>query len=240
MVDNYIAVMLHWENNPASTNALAVDYSEGLENTALYKFPGETFGIFSELFGDGAPNMSFLIRVNTLDNGNPITNTETLSYNVYLGLANEFPDISNWDLLNSSPLTDISLLDNYSQNVDPNEIYRYAVETIYTEGNSEVTFSNEISGGLLDIEELLANNSGILLYPIPSNDIITIKFESFIGLNTSIGMFDILGKRVDVIDTSEIHHGLITKNISNLENGIYFLKFNIDGVIINKKFIVNH
>ncbi|MBT3871003.1 MAG: T9SS type A sorting domain-containing protein [Flavobacteriaceae bacterium] len=32
---------------------------------------------------------------------------------------------------------------------------------------------------------------------------------------------------------------MVTKNISFLQSGVYFFKINIDGVIINKKFIVN-
>jgi hypothetical protein len=183
--------------------------------------------------------MSFHVRVNTLDDGSPITNTETLTYNVHRGLASEFPDISNWDLLNPTPITDVSLVDVGSGNLDPNEYYRYAVETVYNEDYSEVTFSNSILGGVLSNSDFELMNANIAVYPVPTSNQITISLGLEMQTSEPILAYDTLGRKVFVILPSEIENGIVTKNVNDLQSGMYFLKINIDGVFINKKFIVN-
>ena len=71
-------------------------------------------GFLSDLIG--VPS-SFLLRVNTLDDGSPITNNESVTYNVYRGLASEFPDTSNWTMINSSPVSDLDLVDTDGTNI---------------------------------------------------------------------------------------------------------------------------
>ena len=232
--------MIHWQNNTESTNFLVLDYSDPeITNSAAIKYPGESIVLLSDFFGNEAPNMSFHVRVNTLDDGSPITNSETLTYNVHRGLASEFPDISNWDLLNPSPITEVSLVDVGGGNLDPNEYYRYAVETIYIEGESEVTFSNSILGGVLNNSDFDMMNANIAVYPVPTSDQITISLG--LGMQTSepILAYDTLGRKVLEIDPSEINNGMVTKNVNHLQSGMYFIKINIGGTILNKKFIVN-
>ncbi len=240
VVTNTISVMIHWQNNPESTNSLVIDWSNpDITNSASIKYPGESIMLLSDFFGNDAPNMSFHVRVNTLDDGSPITNTETPTYNVYRGLASEFPNISNWDLLNSTPITEVSLVDIGDPNLDPNEYYKYAVETIYTEGMSEVTFSNNVLGGILGNSDFDLMNATIAVYPVPTSNNITISLGLGVQTNESILAYDTLGRKVLEIDPSEINNGMVTKNTNHLQSGMYFLKINIDGVIINKKFIVN-
>ena len=79
----------------------------------------------------------------------------------------------------------------------------------------------------------------IYVYPVPSNNIITINLGSNLSTNNPIEAYDSLGRQVLMINPSELDNGVVTKNISFLQSGVYFFKINIDGVIINKKFIVN-
>ncbi|NGX85392.1 carboxypeptidase regulatory-like domain-containing protein [Aequorivita sp. KMM 9714] len=233
-----IAVGVHWQNNAASTHALAVDYSDPTApNTAFIKYPSEQIELLTDVLS-GFPSASFHVRLNTLDDDEPITNGESLSYNVYRGLASEFPDISNWVQLNSTPITDVSFVDANWPLTNPQEQYRFAVETIYTEENSEVTFSNIIDGSILGMIDTELSNS-IQLYPNPANSILHIQFDNNSSDLDSIDIIDVLGRFVDKID-SNFNGKTISHDVSNYGNGVYFLKFNFSGKETYKKFIINN
>lgn len=232
-----ILVAVHWQNNPESTNSLVVDFSdENIPNTAIIKYPAQTYQLLNEFLG-GAPNMSFHVRVNSLDDGNPDTNNEILSYNIHRGLASEFPDTSNWELLNDVPITETSYIDTDWGSTLPSEQYRYAVETIYAEEISEVTFSNVIDGNILNVseEDLL---SSVVIYPVPAKDQLNIISGYPIDDRSEILILNVLGQYVDEITPDDQNAHLI-KDISRLSNGVYFVKMSVNGVIINKKFIVS-
>ena len=218
-------------------NFLALDYSdESIFNGAIIRYPGQIPDLLSDFIG--GPNMSFLLRVNTLDDDTPTTNNEAVTYNVYRGLASEFPNTSNWALLNASPVLELDLIDSDRTDIDPDVFYRYAVETIYTNGESEVTFSNEIIGGLLSVTDYQYLTSDVQIYPNPADEFINIKLGNNAQTNKPIEIFDALGKQVLSIDASMIQNGLITKNINALQSGLYFVKVHIDNTIVTKKMIV--
>lgn len=240
VVTKTITAMVHWQNNAASTNALVVDYSDpNISNSAMIKYPDVNPQLLNVFLGNDSPKMSFIVRVNTLDDGNPVTNTEAVTYNVYRGLNSEFPDMSNWEKINLSPIASVSLIDLNTSSIDPNESYRYAVETIYSNGISEVTYSKSFTGNTLGINDIQSLSSQIKVYPVPTNDSITIKFGSNIQVSKPIKVFDILGKEVFTIQPSNIKNGAITKSVNTLQKGIYLIRMDVEGAIINKKFIVN-
>jgi hypothetical protein len=233
-----IMVAVHWQNNPESTNALVTDYSDPLiPNTAVIKYPGQPITLLSEAIG--AFESSFHVRINTLDDGTPNTNNEVLSYNVKRGLASEFPNTSNWELLTPSPVTDLSFVDTDWGSTSASEQYRFAVETIYSQDLSEVTFSNVIDGGVLGITENVLEKM-VVVYPVPTSNLINIAVSSFSDSITSIQIYDVLGKFIDEINVDNLSNGVLTKDVSSFENGIYFLKINFGETLINKKFIVSN
>lgn len=240
VVNKTITAMVHWENNPATTNALVVDWSDpNISNSAMIKYPDTNPMLMSVFLGSGAPKQSFILRVNTLDDGNPITSTETVSYNVYRGLASDFPNASKWEKLNKLPVSDLSFIDLKTSIINPNEYYRYAIETVYADGLAEVTYSNSIGGdNLLEVADYLSLSSEIHVYPVPTSDRINIKLGSSIQLSKPIKVFNIIGKEILNIAPSEIQNGYISKSVNALQSGIYLLRFEIDNVIINKKFVV--
>ncbi len=236
VVSDAFMAAVHWQNNAETTNFLSVDYSDAnIFNGAVIRYPGELPGLLSDLIG--VPS-SFLLRVNTLDDGSPITNNESVTYNIYRGLASEFPDTSNWTQLNASPVSDLDLVDTDGTNIDPNVLYRYAVETIYTNGQSEVTFSNEIIGSLLSTTDFDFIASDIQIYPVPAEDDITIKILSNIQLDKPVEIYDSLGKQVLSISQSEFKNGEVTKSVNTLQSGIYFVKLYADNTVLTKKIIV--
>jgi len=236
VVHDPIFAALHWQNNPETTNFLSIDYSDvNIFNGALIRYPGQNPIFLSDLIG---VQSSFLLRVNTLDDGTPITNNEIVTYNVYRGLANEFPDTTNWELLNNIPISDLSMVDMNMANIDANEHYRYAVETLYNNGQSEVTFSNEILGqqilSILDLEALAIQVS---IFPNPASDIVNIRLENNLDVDSGIELYDALGKQIIINDTRNFTDGNITINTESIASGLYFLKIKINNTDIYKRFI---
>jgi len=234
-----IAVAVHWQNNPESTNSLAIDYSNSsVPNTAFIKFPGESIELLTDFFG-GGPDSSFHVRVNTLDDGNPDTNNEELGFNVLRGLASEFPDTSNWELLNTTPVTGTSYIDDDTSSTVPAEEYRYAVEVVYAEENSAETFSNVIDGALLNVSQP-DPESGVALFPVPASEVIYLSTALPIDEGSNVQIYDLTGKLVDSIVPVYGSNARMSKNISKLANGVYFVELMINNTIIHKKFIVNN
>ena len=133
----------------------------------------------------------------------------------------------------------LSLIDLKTSSIDPSKFYRYAVETLYSNGISEVTFSNSVAGNVLGISDVQQLSSEISVYPVPANDKINIKFGPNIQVSKPIKVFDILGKEVLMLKSSNIKNGSISQSVNSLQKGIYLIRIDVDGVIINKKFIVN-
>ncbi len=237
VVNSNIMVAVHWQNNPETTNYLSVDYSDvNIFDGAVIRFPDELPNLLSSIIG---VSCSFLLRVNTLDDGSPTTNGEAVTYNIYRGLASEFPDTSNWDLLNSQPLSDLSFIDADTGSLNPNEVYRYAVETIYNNGVSEVTFSNSILGGSLSVGDFQYINSRISVYPIPTKDRLTVTLDPSLKMDQYMQIYDITGKHVSSISPSVFDNNRTIIDVQALQSGMYFLKLNVEGVSITKKFQVN-
>ena len=240
VVYNDVAVMVHWQNNPNTTNFLIIDYSlSTIQNTAAIRYPSQSIQLLSDFFGNGQ-SQSFHVRVNILDDGSSITSEEQLTYNIYRGLASEFPNISNWDLLNTSPITNLSHLDMDTAGIDINEDYRYAVETIYSDGLSEVTFSNIISGNLLDVDDNDYITSQIKVYPVPASDKVTIYISPQLGLESSILIHDVLGRQQGEIELSKIKNGTAILDVTNYAAGMYFIEFNVENKVAYKKLIIKH
>ena len=234
-----IAVMVHWQNNEETTNFLNVDFSDPqIPNTAAIRYPNESIQLLSDFF-ENMQNQSFHVRLNTLDDGDLATNNEVLNYNVYRGFESEFPTISNWQLLNETPITNEIFEDTKLDNIEPNEIYRYAVETNYVEGNSEVTFSNKVADLILGIEDDNYILDQVKIYPIPTKDFLNISLPPQLKLPSSIKIHDVLGNQIEEIGSLNSQNSYISVDLTNYTKGIYFLKFGTGLNVFYRSFIVN-
>lgn len=101
----------------------------------------------------------------------------------------------------------------------------YAVDKAFNYSN-ELLVSDATLG--LDTNTVL----DFKIYPNPASDIITI--ESNNTELTSIAVYDILGK--EVLSQKELKNNRI--DVSNLNNGVYFLKINANRNSITKKIII--
>ena len=93
--------------------------------------------------------------------------------------------------------------------------------------------TNEItkfySDGILGISENLLEN--IAIYPNPASTVLNINNAK----NANIQVFDILGKTIFSQENISVNERI---NISNLENGTYFIKISMDNAVTTKKFLI--
>ncbi len=230
-----VFVAVHWQDNQASTNALCIDFSnENIPNTAAIKYPDQDIVLLSDFFG-GGPNLSFLIRAHTLNFGSNLSNGEELTYNVYRGLASEFPDFSNWSQINQFPISELETLDSewdiFGNNVD----IRYAVETIYSLGYSEVTFSNTVNGNTLGTDEWIGAGIHVAVFPNPATEVLNLSVDTDVITACQIEIFNSSGKLIYMDEMSK----RLSINIQDFTTGIYFVRFNLNGLILSKKFVVS-
>jgi alpha-amylase len=83
------------------------------------------------------------------------------------------------------------------------------------------------------IEELIEEN-GILVYPNPSKESITIEFTGDFSIQPEWIIFDLSGKKVL---SGNVANFLFNIDISNLMNGYYVFSAKVNGVEVRKKFV---
>lgn len=219
--------MVHWEDNPESTDPLTIDYSENVQNTAYIKYPGEAPVLFSDF--TGGYNGSFFVRVNTLDEQTGKGNREVLSYNIYRGLVENIDEAHTWAALNNVPITDTIFIDETWSSNDPLE-YTYAVEAIYVEGYANFTFSNFIAGFTSIGDNNIADDN-VVIYPNPASA--TINLSGVEG--STIAIYNIMGEE---LFSAKIYTPKTKIDVSSYEDGAYFIRVNGLNVQSVKKLVI--
>lgn len=224
-VNSDFYAMVHWKNNEFNTDALAVDYNNGI-NSAYILYPNEEPIILSDFLN--IPKISCMIRVNTLEHTKSKDNKEVLSYNVYRGPANEI-NLAPWEWspLNSSPITELFYIDN-NWTTTNGELTTYAIEAVYEEGNSDFSFSNFVEI-ITPTEELERMNYKI--YPNPTADLLYLE-----GMESeTIFIYNIQGV---LIHERKIQSGLEQISLKHLSIGEYLIQVGQNSsshkLIINK------
>jgi len=238
VVDQDVMIGIHWVNNLESTNALAIDYSSpSVQNMAAIKYPGSPIELFNEFTGNNGLNMAFLVRMNVQLDGPTNPNAISLGYNVYRGLASQFPDITDWELLTDSPIFETSYEDvDWWTQTDQGELYRFAVEAVYPEGLAEVTFSNALMGAGLGIGENDVQSS-ISLYPNPAVEVINLAAS---GLQTlsKLRIYDMSGKIV--YSQEEVPATGCSIQVGQFASGMYMVHLLVNNEDVVKKVVIGH
>ncbi len=86
------------------------------------------------------------------------------------------------------------------------------------------------------IEYTKASNSNFDLYPNPALDYIYLDFHRPVGIKDPIEIFDVNGKLVQSEQAPESSN-MIKTDISGLNQGVYFIKFTLNGEAIVRKFL---
>ncbi len=88
------------------------------------------------------------------------------------------------------------------------------------------------------VTSLIENNSSenIVMYPNPANTIVTITVNSLMELNSSISIVDMLGREIfnTEINSLQTENNTFKLDISELNNGIYFVLINSDKRFVKK------
>lgn len=162
-------VMISWSGLFAQSTFLAIDTTSTTPDYAYYRYPDGDFQLLSNLTGQHG---TFLIHANAMtepasQQGGRAVN----SYDISMGLLGDIDNAQNWPLLNEAPLTTNEFTDlNWPPMASGK--YIYAVKALYTNGESEFSFSN-----ILDF--VYVNNTYVAapelqVYPNPASDVVTI------------------------------------------------------------------
>ncbi|MDD2965118.1 MAG: T9SS type A sorting domain-containing protein [Bacteroidales bacterium] len=141
-------------------------------------------------------------------------NRGVVGYNVYRRYSTE----TEWTLLNATPLTDTTYTDNLPEFGE----FCYVVKAVHAAFNNstiESPESNEHCGWMMVGQQEL-NAQSISVYPNPATDKLTVKTTSEI---TRVELVNYLGQ---VVRNQQVSgSGVYTLNVSELESGVYFVKF---------------
>ena len=184
--------MIHWNALDAVTPLIAFEtgYNTPAPNLARYKYEGESIGVFSDLGAEGIFEMGVEV---TLNNGTKTVlenNKAREGYNVYRGLTSEIGEFDALTPLNSALITSTDDVANYIDDTWPPAeagYYTYAVEAVYTEGISEMAFTQTIPYGIYSTVDInvTANNAvsteGAFLKLQNNNGNDLYQYESIIG-----------------------------------------------------------
>jgi PKD repeat protein len=121
---------------------------------------------------------------------------------------------------------------------DKSGTYSVKLRVVYDGGADDTLRNNYINVLTTSMNEISLNNFNLALYPNPAKN--NIFVESSVDNNNSvIELFNILGKKFHTIDFDKISNNKLEINISNLNKGIYFIKFTTENnVSKTEKFIV--
>ena len=80
-----------------------------------------------------------------------------------------------------------------------------------------------------------ASQSSVLIYPNPASTVINISIENFSNSETSITMYDVTGRIVKNVSTTEKS---LSIDRGDLRSGIYFVQVKIGDSIVTKKVVL--
>lgn len=208
--------MIRWENNPETTHYLSCEDGElaahGM-NLGYIMYPGEAPYLVSDII---EKTITFEIIVHTeieeevTDNGGKAVE----GYNVYFGKFEDIMFSMTWTPLNSALVADLSYVDETWPPAEEGE-YIYAVEAVYTTGESVFSYSNTLNYVPVGVEEFDA--SEVKIYPNPARNILFIE-NSVSG--TAI-IYSITGQH---IGDYQLNGQLNEINVDNFKDGLYLMK----------------
>lgn len=150
------------------------------------------------------------------------------NYNDIIGLGAHISNIDNIYAINNNFQSDIlSLNDNF--------------HIVYISNNENKEFESNIVSTVLNLN----NSSDIFIYPNPiyNGNNITFRFNSGIQINNiELKLYNINGQLINVKKIGSLDYTFENFNYktvqlfnNSMQSGIYFISFNLDGKIINKK-----
>jgi len=156
----------------------------------------------------------------------------TLTGNDYFNNANIYEYNFNW---NTGDTTNTLIVDSAHYGIG---LHTFIVSVVNKESIFNCITEDTITIEIKNCSSVnnIENKNNISLYPNPANNLIIIANETLKYIQ-NLQIFDVTGQ----ICNSNIFDQENTIDISNLQNGIYFIKITFDdNSLITKKFIVKH
>lgn len=123
-------------------------------------------------------------------------------------------------------------LDFFSNGNSGSGVMKVAIKSVKTGYTDTITAEGKVWP--VAVKETVKQNKEFSFYPNPAKDELVLKYNS--KENIQVEIFNILGSKVKSFN---LFGGQTSINISDLENGIYFLRFKDDGKTISKTFTKN-
>jgi hypothetical protein len=116
--------------------------------------------------------------------------------------------------------------------------YSIKLQATYQGGSDDTTRTNyiTITGGNSAVKEIKYSPLEIIVFPVPASNGLNVQFSKPVK-GVSIHVYDILGKEKDVNTEWSKAGSLASLDISGMSNGVYFVRMNVEGKDITKKFI---
>ncbi len=144
-----------------------------------------------------------------------------------------FPETGCYDLT-LSDATGMGLSGNLYVIADEND------DILWTGGEFTYTATANLAHGItVDINETLSSDD-ISIHPNPVAATANIEFSLANNSDVNIAVFDILGKKITDLYNGEMSMGLqnITWDVNELNNGVYFVKIQMNNQVVTKKIMV--
>jgi hypothetical protein len=116
--------------------------------------------------------------------------------------------------------------------------YSIKLQATYQGGSDDTTRTNyiTITGGNSLVKEIKFIPLEISVFPVPTSNELNVQFSKSVK-GVAIHVYDILGKEKDVNTEWNKVGSLASFDISGMSNGVYFVRMNVEGKDITKKFI---
>ena len=116
--------------------------------------------------------------------------------------------------------------------------YSIKLQATYQGGSDDTTRTNyiTITGGNSAVKEIKYSPLEIIVFPVPASNGLNVQFSKPVK-GVSIHVYDILGEEKDVNTEWSKAGSLASLDISGMSNGVYFVRMNVEGKDITKKFI---
>jgi hypothetical protein len=109
--------------------------------------------------------------------------------------------------------------------------YKYGEWAEYT-----VLTKNATTNGVKEYSEL---DNNIILYPNPTNSNVTLEVKTKKVSQLTVDLYDMMGRKLKTLfnGKSDFEKTIITTDVANLPNSLYFYYITVDGVKTLKKFV---
>lgn len=223
----------------------------GNENTSIIEerslAQGQTYSF--DVVSDGVNELIATIcwtdpAGNVVNTGTVDVQTPVLVNDLDLRISKNGEEFLPWKLSATAFASAATKGDNTVDNVEkvqvPGAVGTYTITVSHKgtlQGNNQ-NYSILVSG--IDESLNLKNNDKLnySIYPNPVKEKFYVNFDDTVVGKTELSLFDVNGRRIWT-DTYEPFSGIQSFNMQGLENGVYILTINTDGIIKNHKIVKN-